>query len=151
MDSAMTLLAMIISYLCFYLASTSSGSFTSSFTNLSRSFSYRMSMILYFHALNFSAPSRFSSSLVFFVIFRKLRTSNGKRWKDTYLHKAAPKSSSSRGPRVWNRNPNFVVRITGGAEWWKRCALLRWGILYLPFLRLMMKPWENRNPSLSRQ
>ena len=85
-----------------------------------------MSMILYFHALNFSAPSTFSSNFVFLFIFNIMRTSNGIGKKSTYLKKIVSGWPPSGRPRVWCRNPNKVER-------WKRRTLLRWGRLYLPF------------------
>ena len=87
METALILLAMIIYFLCLDLASSSYGATNSSFTNLSRSFSCRMRMILYFHALKFSVPSKFSSSLVFYIIFNRMKTSNGTRRNNTYLKK----------------------------------------------------------------
>ena len=83
----MILLALIICFLCLVFASSSYSSATFSFMKPSRSFSSKMSMILYFHALKFSAPSSFSSSLVLFVILNKMRTSNGNRRNSTYLEK----------------------------------------------------------------
>jgi hypothetical protein len=60
----MILLALTISFLYFALATSSSGSGTFSFMNFSRSFSSRMSAILYFQAQKFSTPSNLSTSLV---------------------------------------------------------------------------------------
>ena len=132
----MILLAMIMYLLYLYLASYYSGSFTSSFTNLSRSFSCRMSMILYFHALKFSTPSRFSSSLVFFFIFNRLRTSNGLKRNNTYLKKTKRDWPPSRWPRFWCRSPNFLVGIIGRVEWWRRCTSLGLAILFLDFFEI---------------
>ena len=66
MELAIILLALIISFLCLAFASSPFGSTTSSFMKHSRSFSSRMNMIPYFHALKFSIPSRFSSAWYFF-------------------------------------------------------------------------------------
>ena len=85
MELAMILFSLIISFVCLALASYPYGSTTSSFMNPSRSFSSRMSMIWYFDDVNFSAPSSFSSILVLFFIFNRMRTSNGNRKNSTYL------------------------------------------------------------------
>ena len=57
----MILIALIRSYPCFSLASTSA---ISSLIYFSRPFSFRMRPILYFQATKFSRPSNLSSSLV---------------------------------------------------------------------------------------
>ena len=100
MESVMILLALIISFLYLAFASSPSGSATSSFMKPSRSFSYRMSKILYLHALKFSTPLSFSSSLVLFIIFNKMRTWNGNRRNNNYLEKDAFGSPSLGWPRV---------------------------------------------------
>ena len=133
MELAMILLDVTISLLCLDLASSSSGSFTSSFTNLSISFSYKMRMILYFHAMNFSAPSIFSSILVFLVIFNIMRTSKGTGRESTYLKKIVFGWPPSGILGVWCRNPNLSTGNPNRVKRWKICSLLMRGRLYLPF------------------
>ena len=90
MESATILYALIISFLCFSLASTSSGLDTYSLTYLSRSFSCRMRPILYFHAWKFSMPSSLSSSLVLGAILsknhKKLKFCGMRNWPYQEMH-----------------------------------------------------------------
>jgi hypothetical protein len=72
MESAMILLALTISFLYFSLAASSSGSGTFYFMNFPRSFSSRMSPILYFQEQNFSTPSNLSTSLVLVDILTQI-------------------------------------------------------------------------------
>jgi hypothetical protein len=60
----MILLALTMSFWCFALVAASVGSGTSSLMNLARSFSSRMSAILYFQAQKLFTPSSLSTSLV---------------------------------------------------------------------------------------
>ena len=76
-ESAMILLAIIMSFLYFYFASSSSGFGTTPLIKFSRSFSYRMIPILYFKERKFSIHSNLSFSLVLGDIL-SLRTENGK-------------------------------------------------------------------------
>ena len=74
-----------------------------------------MRSTLNFHGREFSTPSSLYSRLVWFVIMIKLRTLNGNIDDKTYqwdcfnlmlTWKILWKTTSG-GPRVWQRNPNF--------------------------------------------
>jgi len=68
MESAMILLDLMRSFLYFYFSSSPSVYSISFLTKLTRPFSSRMSITLYFHAQKSSTPSRFLSSLILVVI-----------------------------------------------------------------------------------
>ena len=76
----MIILALIIYFLYFYFASSSPGSSTNSLINFERSFSSRLSPILYFQARKFYIPSNLSSSLLLGDILSR-RSENDKKLK----------------------------------------------------------------------
>ena len=75
-ESTLILIALLRSFLCISLVSSSSSSATWSLMYFSRSFSLRMRPILSFHPRKFSMPSSLSSSLVLGVILCKRSLKN---------------------------------------------------------------------------